>query len=145
MHEPLIDPPEAGEPTTLAFTLVPFERVHHNGWNERRQHDFITALAAMGSVLHASRAVGMSKQSAYNLRDRPGAESFAAAWDRAIAIGYADAFDKAMERATNGITSPRYYKGKQVGTRHRFDYRLAIAALNGMPPTPPEPRKKIAR
>jgi hypothetical protein len=146
MHESPTHPPEAAEePGALAFTPVPLERVHHNGWNEGRQRDFVTALAAMGSVLHAARAVGMSKQSAYNLRNRPGAESFAAAWDIALAIGYADAFDKALERATTGITTPRFYKGKQVGTRHRFDYRLAMAALNGMPPNAPEPRKKITR
>lgn len=37
-----------------------------------------------------------------------------------------------MDRAVNGITSPRYYRGKVVGTRHRFDTRFAVIAL--MPP-----------
>jgi hypothetical protein len=75
----------------------------------------------------------MSKQSAYKLRERPGAESFAAAWDQAL------------ERARIGIVTPRYYKGKQVGTRHRLDFRLALAALNGSPPAPPQLRKNVAR
>ena len=143
---PLHYPNEDDGPSSVAFTPVPLERIHHNGWTERRQRDFITALAAMGSVLHAARAVGMSKQSAYKLRERPGAESFAAAWDFALDIGYADTFDRALECATVGIVTPRYYKGKQVGTRHRFDWRLAMTALNGTPPplTPP-PRKKVAR
>lgn len=145
MHESPIDPPEAEEPSALAFIPVAFERVRPDGWTERRQQDFITALATMGSVLHAARAVGMTKRSAYQLRDRPGAGSFAAAWDLALAMGYADAFDRALERATVGITIPRYYKGKQVGTKRRIDWRLAVAALNGTPPIPPSLRKNITR
>ena len=136
---------EDDAPGALAFTPVPFERTRPDGWTERRQQDFIKALAAMGSVIHAARAVGMTKRSAYQLRNRPGAESFAQAWDIALAIGYADAFDRAMVRALHGVTTPRYYKGKQVGTRHRFDNRLALAALNGSPPAPPQLRKNVTR
>mgnify|MGYP003344615670 CR=1 FL=1 len=142
---PLPDPPEADEPGAFAFTPVPFDRVRADGWTERRQRDFVTALATMGSVLHAARAVGMTKRSAYQLRSRPGAESFGRAWDRALASGYSRAFDRALERATIGITTPRYYKGKYVGTRHRLDFRLALAALNGTPPAPPQLRKKVTR
>lgn len=87
----------------------------------------------------------MTRRSADQLRNRPGAESLAAAWDRALAIGYADAFDRALERATIGIAAPRYYKGRQVGTRNCFDYRLAMAALNGTPPAPPALRNEVAR
>lgn len=146
MHEPPIIPPEEDDdPSALAFTPVPLKSVHHNGWTERRQRDFIQALSAMGSVRHAARAVGMTRQAAYGLRDRPGAESFAAAWDVALSHGYAIAFDRALEHATIGIVTPRFYKGKQVGTRHRYDHRLALAALNGQPPAPPQPRKKVAR
>lgn len=98
-------------------TLVPLERTHHNGCTPP--------------------AVGMTKQSAYNLRNRPGAESFAAAWDSALQMGYDTRFEQAMERALHGVATPRYYKGKLVGTRRHFDYRLAMAALNGSPPAPP--------
>lgn len=140
-ESPAPAPPEA-EPDPLAFTPVALDRVRHNGWTERRQRDFIVALAAMGTVLRAARAVGMTKQSAYNLRDRAGAESFAAAWDAALQMGYDEAFGQAMERAVHGITSPRFYRGKQVGTRHRFDYRLALAVLNARPEPP---RKKVAQ
>src|SRR3546814_5900330 len=61
----------------------------------------------MGSVGQAARAVGMGRRSAYRLRDRPGAESFAQAWDRAIAMGRMRQFDYAMDRAINGITTVR--------------------------------------
>jgi len=140
--EPSPAPPEAGEPDPLAFTPVALERVHHHGWSPRRQCDFIAALATMGTVLYAARAVGMTKQSAYNLRNRPGAESFAQAWDAALQMGYDRIFDLAMDRALNGVVTPRFYKGKQVGTRHRFENRLALAALN---PPPQPPSKKVAQ
>jgi len=142
---PIPDPLEDDGSGALDFVPVPFDRVRSDGWTERRQRDFITALVAMGSVLHAARAVGMTKRSAYQLRGRPGAESFAQAWDVALAMGYTDAFDRALERALVGITTPRYYKGKLVGTLHRFDNRIAMAALNGRPPTPPQLRKKVSR
>jgi len=143
MDDTPANPPEDEVPWALQFTPVVFDRVRPDGWTERRQRDFITALAAMGSVLHAARAVGMTKRSAYQLRNRPGAESFANAWDEAHSLGYAKAFDQALERATIGVTTPRFYKGKQVGTLHRFDWRLAMAALNGTPPNAIEPRKKV--
>jgi hypothetical protein len=34
---------------------------------------------------------------------------------------------------------PRFYRGRQVGTAHRYDYRLALAAIN-QPSTPPARR-----
>ncbi|MGK6355267.1 hypothetical protein ACMGDH_08560 [Sphingomonas sp. DT-207] len=138
-------PPEAEDADLLAFTPVPLGRIQHNGWSPQRQRNFIAALAAMGSVLHAARAVGMTKQSAYNLRSRPGAESFAAAWNLALHMGYDEMFGHAMDRALNGVVTPRFYRGKQVGMRRSFDYRLAFAALNGSPPPPLRPRNKVAR
>ena len=137
------DAPQPGEaePDPLAFTPVAVSG-RHNGWTPHRQHDFIRALAAMGNVSRAARAVGKTKQSAYTLRDRPDADSFADAWNTALQMGYDSALEKAIDRACNGITTPRFYKGKQVGTRHRHDYRLAMAALS-QPPEPP--RNKVAR
>ena len=67
-----------------AFTPVPM-RARKDGWLPQRQVDFIGVLAETGCVAEAARAVGMSRESAYRLRERPGAESFAAAWDAALA------------------------------------------------------------
>jgi hypothetical protein len=128
---PSPNPPEAEEPSLLA--PVPIERIRHNSWTERRQRDFITALEEMGSVRHACRAVGKTRQSAYKLRERPGAESFSVAWDLALSTGYCKAFDRALERAQLGIVTPRFYKGKQIGTRHRLDFRLALTVLRRHP------------
>ena len=74
-------------------------------------------------------AVGMSGASVYALRRRPDAESFAAAWDIALDQARDRAFEIAMDRAINGITVPRFYRGRFVGTTHRYDYRLAMAVL----------------
>lgn len=129
----------------LAFTPVPSTTKRYDGWDARRQRDFIAALAVMGVVGRAARAVGMSRQSAYNLRERPGAESFAAAWDIALSLSYDRVFALAMDRAINGITVPRYYKGRQIGTIHRPDLRLAMAILAERPTapakTPPRQRR----
>src|SRR3546814_6975661 len=68
----------------------------------------------MGSVGPAAKAVGMGRASAYRLRERPGAESFAAAWDRAISMGRMRQYDYAMDRALNGVTIVRVLRGGAV-------------------------------
>ncbi|MCW4460598.1 hypothetical protein OK349_02685 [Sphingomonas sp. BT-65] len=143
MNDSRTPPAASDEADILAFTPVPTSK-RYDGWTPRRQRDFIDALAVMGVVRRAARAVGMSRQSAYNLRERPGAESFAAAWDNALSLSYDRTFAMAMDRAINGITIPRYYKGRQVGTITRPDLRLAMAVLAERPAAPskaPPPTK----
>ena len=125
-------------PDPLAFTPVPTGSRRHDGWTPVRQRQFIDALAATGTVGGAVKAVGMSRNSAYALRDRPGAAGFAAAWDAALFQARQRIYETVVDRALNGITSPRYYKGRIVGTRHRFDYRGVNAALC----PPPQPQKR---
>ena len=145
MAEPSAPQPDV-EDDVLAFTPVPLQRVQANGWTPRRQRDFIQSLSVIGNVHRAAKAVGMTKQSAYGLRSRAGAESFAAAWDVALEIGYDRHYEVAIQRARYGIEVPCFYKGKQVGTRRRFDYRLAITVLDANPaPARASPRKKVAR
>ena len=56
-----------------------------DGWTPQRQLAFLDILACTGSVTAAARAAGMSRESAYRLRNRASAVSFAAAWDRVLA------------------------------------------------------------
>jgi hypothetical protein len=114
----------------LAFTPVPTASTRHDGWTPERQRRFVAALAAMGVVAAAARAVGKSATAAYRLRERPGADAFAAAWDIAVAMARDHAYELAMDRAQNGILAPRYYRGQQIGTVRRFDYRLALKVLD---------------
>lgn len=113
----------------LAFTAAPLDRSRSNGWTAAQQERFILALHVMGSVGQAAKAVGMSRQSAYNLRERPGAESFAASWDAAIQMGRARQFDLAMERAINGVTTVRVLRGGSVTVNGGPDMRILRSAL----------------
>lgn len=72
------------EADPLAFEPVP-RRNRVDGWTAERQRAFIEALAAIGSPRRAAALMGKSTNGAEQLRRAPGGESFAAAWDRAIA------------------------------------------------------------
>lgn len=79
--------PSAPSPPAVAapsFVPVPV-RARRDGWTEGRQRTFIAALARTGCVGQAAHAAGMSRESAYRLRRRTGAESFATAWDSILA------------------------------------------------------------
>lgn len=74
----------ATAPPIPAFTPVPV-RARRDGWTAERQRMFIATLADTGCVGRAALAAGMSRESAYRLRRRKGAESFTAAWDSILA------------------------------------------------------------
>ncbi len=125
-------PAAAGELPT--FTPVPRRCERHDGWTPERQRGFIEALADTGSVEAASRAVDMSSVGAYHLRRQPGAESFRAAWEAALAHGIQRVEDVAMDRALNGVEEPVYSYGKIVGTRIRHNDRLLMFMLRNRAP-----------
>ena len=75
------------------FVPVP-ARARGDGWTMERQGRFIGFLAETGSVAEAARRVGVSRTAAYKLRARPGAESFAHAWDRVLALRAAAAGER---------------------------------------------------
>ncbi|MBL8649207.1 MAG: hypothetical protein JNL35_02245 [Sphingopyxis sp.] len=115
--------------TILAFTPVPAQRKRADGWTPEIQTCFIRALEAMGSVGRGAKAVGMDRRSAYRLRERPGAESFAAAWDRALWMGRLRQFDYAMDRALNGVTTVRVLRGGAIDVSGGPDMDIVRAAL----------------
>ncbi|HEX8257784.1 MAG TPA: hypothetical protein VF589_09120 [Allosphingosinicella sp.] len=112
-----------------AFVPVPV-RARRDGWTPERQRGFIGRLALCGCVSRSARAVGMTKKSVYNLRERPDAGSFAAAWDRALGWGDRRMDDIAIERALHGEVRPYFYGGVKCGESVRHDNRLLLAALN---------------
>lgn len=115
----------------LAFTPVPV-KARHDGWTVERQKWFILRLALSGCVSVAARGVGMTRRSAYRLLDRPGSESFAAAWAKALGWGQDRTLDKSLERSLAGEVVPIVRDGRVVGERHRFDNRLSFAVLNAL-------------
>jgi hypothetical protein len=70
----------------LRFTPVP-SRERHDGWSVADQRKFIGRLARGHSVEEAARSLGHSRQSAYALKRRHGAEEFARAWIWAQRMG----------------------------------------------------------
>lgn len=113
----------------LAFAPVPVQ-ARRDGWTVARQTGFIHRLAICGCVGTSARGVGMSRESAWRLRARPGAESFAAAWDKAARWGQDQMADLGVERCLKGEVRPVFYKGRKVGENIRFNDSLLIAVLN---------------
>lgn len=119
-------------PHPLRFTPVPLRRTH-NGWSSTQQRDFVIALARGASVKQAATGLGRSRQSAYMLRGKPGAQSFAAAWAKALAF--------ARDVRTTGtrltglpelldiLLVPRFHGGRLVGFVQREDDRRLFADL----------------
>ena len=119
-------------PAFLRFTPVKL-RAQHNAWTSALQLRFVVALARGASVGEAARALGKTRQSAYGLRTRRGAESFAAAWDSALACARtAGSAARSPGAGVGGIETilvPRYYRGRLVGFVQREDLAGAMRVL----------------
>ena len=139
------------EPKSITpFTPAPVKR-RHDGWTVARQEAFLTALAACGCITDACRAVGMSRESARQLYNRPGAHDFRRAFDAALDCGGAVVEAGAWERSVKGIARPIFFQGEQVGEYRHYDERLTMfllryrrahrfgAQLDRLPPPPLQP------
>ena len=108
-------------PRVPPFYPVP-TRTRRDGWTVRRQADFLGMLAETGSVMGACEGVGMSRKSAYALRARPGAESFAAAWDAALGapVRKVTVADRHF-LAHHGLIRPVLFRGRYRGAWSKPD------------------------
>jgi hypothetical protein len=113
----------------LSFDPVP-RRARRDGWTPERQRLFLHELAQTRSIGRSAESVGMSRESAYRLRARPGAASFAAAWDLALA--------PPLPKETE---EPAFRRGKVVqirigrrivGKRVEYDDRILANLLRAM-------------
>lgn len=59
-------------------------RIRRDGWTAERQLRFLDNLTETRSVSRAAAAAGMSRESAYRLRERRGGALFAALWNLAL-------------------------------------------------------------
>jgi hypothetical protein len=117
------DSPLRRRPRVPAFTPVPL-RFRKDGWTPARQADFLGQLAETGSVSAAARHVGMTRESAYRLRDKDGAQSFAAAWDVILAEprrARKSTTDLLRHRMAYGKLRPVMRGGRHVATVHSPD------------------------
>jgi hypothetical protein len=142
----IVPPPEV-----VDFTPAP-TRKKHSGWTAERQRKFIDHLSLTGSVGEAAGIAGVSSRSAYALRNKAGAESFARAWDAALSLAATRLAAIAFDRALHG-RSERFYKDGELVMERKMpsDYLLtwllsrldplqfgspsakALAAANGDP------------
>lgn len=122
------DPPGEDDPL-LAFAPFQHKVPRRNSITARRQREFIVVLAETGVVTVAARRIGASLEALYRLRNRPGAEAFAAAWEMALDRGIERLEDCAMERAILGEERPVVRGGKVVATWRRYDTALILFLL----------------
>jgi hypothetical protein len=112
------------------FLPVPV-RARADGWTVERQVRFIGYLAETGSVGRAAQRVAMSRESAWRLRGRAGAASFAYAWDTVIAL-HREGLDESVtlpkrkvtpdelaERGDKGAIHVMMRRGKFVGAQRK--------------------------
>ncbi len=128
------------------FRPVPV-RSRRDGWSEVRQCAFLAQLYLTGSATAAAKAVGMSRASAYRLRTRAGAESFAFAWDRVLSLpgwghpgGAREDFRKVtnvtlLARLESDLVQPVVYRGRMTAIRRKPDnsalFRLLRRTAHG--------------
>ena len=115
------------------FTPVVMARIRHDGWTQERQRQFVHALSILGTVGAAARAVGMTPMSAYQLRRRADAESFAGAWDAALAHGRATQLSHALDCAINGATTVKLRLGGVLELTQVRDLKQLLNATRAAP------------
>ena len=111
-------------PESPAFDVAP-TRNQHSGWTAERQRKFIEHLSLTGSVGEAAAIAGVSSRSAYRLRNKAGAESFARAWDAALSLAATRLAAIAFDRALHG-RSERFYRDGELVMERKMpsDYLL---------------------
>ncbi|WP_432769655.1 MAG: hypothetical protein HEQ22_02620 [Sphingopyxis sp.] len=112
-----LDPDELAP--ELEFTPAPQHSKRWTGINAQKQRIFIAQLAATGAVSMAAKAIGHSTSALYQLRKRDGADSFAAAWDRAVEMGARRVADLLMEYAIYGVPETISKRGEVILERRR--------------------------
>ncbi|MEM8696340.1 MAG: hypothetical protein AAGE05_10005 [Pseudomonadota bacterium] len=149
-----------------AFTPVTV-RARRDGWTPERQAEFIGYLAETRCVKRAASKVGMSRESAYRLRRKAGAEGFCAAWDAILGPPWSAAqprsasrsyftshrakpkvtLEALFRRTAQGTYRPVLRNGRYAGTLHKPDdsaLRSLLGRLDRLSADPParyDPRK----
>jgi hypothetical protein len=116
-------------PEFVVFTPVPL-RARCDGWSPALQLRFIRQLAGGMKPGTAARALGKNRQNAYALRKRPGAESFAAAWDAATAFAERARLERPEERQQRHFGPP---ESSTIGNPNFMKLPARTVAFRGRP------------
>jgi len=114
------------------FTPVPL-RPRADGWTPGRQAEFLGYLAETRCISKAVERVGMSRDSAYQLRRKPGAEEFVAAWDAILGVPTSRqpkiTLETLFQRIEHGRYRPLLRDGRYVATIKKPDNAALLSAL----------------
>jgi hypothetical protein len=126
--------PEPYDPADYRWVPVR-RRPRTDGWTEEKQRRFIEVLADTGLVGHAAKAVGMSRESARQLRRSPHGAAFDRAWDAARRHAGRELEDIAFERAIEGAEQHVFNEyGDIVCTKRVVSDRLLTFLLSSLMP-----------
>ena len=132
-----------------AFTPVPL-RARKDGWTPVRQAEFLGLLAETRCIKRAAERVGMSRDSAYQLRRKPGAEEFVAAWDAILGVPGSRqpkiTLETLFQRIRQGRYQPILRGGRYAGTIRKPDNSALLVALGRLDRlVPPEEDREAER
>jgi hypothetical protein len=116
-----------------SITLPAFsdgEDCRHDCWSPVRQRRFCEVLAETGRVGLAAKAVGLSRQGAYQFRRRPDGQAFRLAWDAALILARQRLIDDAMELAFEGSHEVIIKDGEVVAERRKRDGQSVLKILS---------------
>ena len=133
------DGPETATPILYdpaEYRWVPVRRrPRSDGWTEEKQRRFIEVLADTGRVALAAKAVGLSRQAAYELKRSGDGAAFSRAWDAARLHAGALLEDIAFDRAIEGRAENVFNEcGEVIATKHVPDNRMLTFLLKHLLP-----------
>ncbi|MEP9358276.1 hypothetical protein [Sphingomonas sp. KR3-1] len=120
-------------------------RHRHDGWTADRQRLFLTALSETGSISDACKVAEVSPRSAYRLRARADAYSFADAWDEALLVSVTRLASLAFERATRGTIRELWKDGVLVAESRQPSDKLLMFLLQHLRAEWFKPKTKDSR
>lgn len=111
-------------------------------FDEKRRERFLALLSQGDTVAFACARVGISRETAYNHRERD--PLLAAAWAEAEEAGTQAMEQEAYRRAVHGVDEPVFWKGEPVGTVRRYSDFLLIFLLKSRRPEVYRDRAEVA-
>jgi hypothetical protein len=128
-------------PSSIAYDPAEYRwvpvrrRPRSDGWTEEKQRRFIEVLADTGRVALAAKAVGLSRQAAYELKRSAQGTAFSRAWDAARLHAGALLEDIAFDRAIEGREENIFNEcGEVIATKHVPDNRMLTFLLKHLLP-----------
>lgn len=143
MNDDHDSPKQIGCLPALSEAASSHEKSRRDGWTPFARRVFLTTLAETGRITFACQCAGLSKQSAYALRNRD--QLFAAGWEAACFLARNPIADTLLEQSAEGVTETITRNGEVVAERHRYDPRLSVAVLNRLDKRCDEARTRGAR